>query len=134
MEKLKDLLSSSNQASVKPSEQSTLIHRSTEFQSHTVQDLLQPVRCQRRIVIVGKDGFSFRSSVNSYSLLPFQERTAVLATLAEKARLTEEIFNTVPGITCNPVQGAMYTFPRITLPQKAIDKAKVCSCIAPGDW
>lgn len=58
---------------------------------------------------------------------PFQERTAVLAELAEKARLTEQILNTVPGITCNPVQGAMYSFPRITLPQKAIDKAKVCA-------
>uniref|UniRef100_A0A673BFA6 Alanine aminotransferase 1 n=1 Tax=Sphaeramia orbicularis TaxID=375764 RepID=A0A673BFA6_9TELE len=56
--------------------------------------------------------------------LLFPERTAVLAALAEKARLTEQVFNTVPGITCNPVQGAMYTFPRITLPQKAIDKAK----------
>ncbi|XP_036934543.1 alanine aminotransferase 2-like isoform X2 [Acanthopagrus latus] len=53
-----------------------------------------------------------------------KERTAVLADLAEKARLTEQILNTVPGITCNPVQGAMYSFPRITLPQKAIDKAK----------
>uniref|UniRef100_G3NDB1 alanine transaminase n=1 Tax=Gasterosteus aculeatus aculeatus TaxID=481459 RepID=G3NDB1_GASAC len=52
-----------------------------------------------------------------------KERATVLATLAEKARLTEQIFNTVPGITCNPVQGAMYTFPRIALPQKAIDKA-----------
>lgn len=51
----------------------------------------------------------------------------MLANLAEKARLTEQIFNTVPGITCNPVQGAMYTFPRITLPQRAIDKAKVCT-------
>lgn len=66
-----------------------------------------------------------------------QERTAVLTALAEKARLTEEIFNAVPGITCNPVQGAMYTFPRITLPQKAVIKAKVwathfahgCSCL-----
>ncbi|XP_008305774.1 alanine aminotransferase 2-like [Cynoglossus semilaevis] len=53
-----------------------------------------------------------------------KEKTAVLAALAEKARLTEQTFNTVPGIVCNPVQGAMYTFPRITLPQKAIDKAK----------
>lgn len=55
-----------------------------------------------------------------------QERTAVLDALAKKARMTEQIFNTVPGITCNPVQGAMYTFPRITLPPKAIAKAKVC--------
>ncbi|XP_058480296.1 alanine aminotransferase 2-like [Solea solea] len=53
-----------------------------------------------------------------------KEKTEVLAALAEKARLTEQTFNTVPGITCNPVQGAMYTFPRITIPQKAIDKAK----------
>lgn len=51
----------------------------------------------------------------------------MLANLAEKAKLTEEIFNTVPGIKCNPVQGAMYTFPQITLPQKAIDKAEVCA-------
>lgn len=58
---------------------------------------------------------------------PCQERTVVLSALAEKAKLTEQIFNTVPGITCNPVQGAMYTFPRIALPQKAIDKAKVCT-------
>lgn len=49
----------------------------------------------------------------------------MLANLAEKAKLTEEVLNTVPGIKCNPVQGAMYTFPQITLPQKAIDKAKV---------
>lgn len=53
-----------------------------------------------------------------------KERTAVLADLAEKAKLTEQTFNKVPGICCNPVQGAMYTFPRITLPQKAIDQAK----------
>ncbi|KAM3593472.1 uncharacterized protein V6R79_013645 [Siganus canaliculatus] len=59
----------------------------------------------------------------SYSTF-MKERTAVLAALAEKARLTEEILNTVPGIACNPVQGAMYSFPCITLPQKAIDKAK----------
>lgn len=61
------------------------------------------------------------------NFLLLQERTAVLVALAEKARLTEELFNTAPGITCNPVQGAMYTFPRITLPQKAIVKAKVWS-------
>lgn len=60
-------------------------------------------------------------------LISLQERTAVLSELAQRANLTEQMFNTVPGITCNPVQGAMYTFPRITLPQKAINKAKVCT-------
>ncbi|XP_051990322.1 alanine aminotransferase 2-like [Xyrauchen texanus] len=53
-----------------------------------------------------------------------KERTAVLSALAEKAKLTEEILNTVPGISCNPVQGAMYSFPRITLPERAITEAK----------
>uniref|UniRef100_A0A8C5EL42 alanine transaminase n=1 Tax=Gouania willdenowi TaxID=441366 RepID=A0A8C5EL42_GOUWI len=53
-----------------------------------------------------------------------KEKTAVLAALAEKASITEQAFNTMPGFTCNPVQGAMYTFPRISIPQKAIDKAK----------
>ncbi|XP_043834040.1 alanine aminotransferase 1-like isoform X2 [Dromiciops gliroides] len=53
-----------------------------------------------------------------------QEKTAVLADLAEKALLTEKILNKTPGIHCNPVQGAMYSFPRIQLPPKAVQHAK----------
>ncbi|KAM9458585.1 alanine aminotransferase 2-like isoform 2-T2 [Salvelinus alpinus] len=53
-----------------------------------------------------------------------KERTATLSLLAEKAKLTEQILNTVPGITCNPVQGAMYSFPNISLPEKSINEAK----------
>ncbi|NXK43471.1 ALAT2 aminotransferase, partial [Piprites chloris] len=52
------------------------------------------------------------------------EKTAVLGALAHKAQLTEEIFNKTPGIHCNPVQGAMYSFPRIDLPPKAVAAAK----------
>uniref|UniRef100_A0A8C6UYB5 alanine transaminase n=1 Tax=Neogobius melanostomus TaxID=47308 RepID=A0A8C6UYB5_9GOBI len=52
-----------------------------------------------------------------------KERTATLSALAEKAKLTEKILNTVPGIRCNPVQGAMYSFPCITIPDKAIKEA-----------
>uniref|UniRef100_A0A673XTE8 alanine transaminase n=1 Tax=Salmo trutta TaxID=8032 RepID=A0A673XTE8_SALTR len=55
-----------------------------------------------------------------------KERTANLDILAEKAKMTEQVLNTVPGIHCNPVQGAMYTFPRLSLPEKAINAAKVC--------
>jgi len=54
-----------------------------------------------------------------------QERTATLSALAEKAKLTEEILNTVPGIRCNPVQGAMYSFPSINIPKAAIEAAAV---------
>ncbi|KAL0966260.1 hypothetical protein UPYG_G00293080 [Umbra pygmaea] len=53
-----------------------------------------------------------------------KERTATLSGLAEKAKMTEEILNTAPGIRCNPVQGAMYSFPNISLPEKAIKEAK----------
>jgi len=60
----------------------------------------------------------------SYELFQ-KEKQNVLGTLALKAKLTAEKFNSIPGIKCNTVQGAMYSFPQITLPQKAIDKAKV---------
>ncbi|XP_062987313.1 alanine aminotransferase 1 isoform X2 [Elgaria multicarinata webbii] len=53
-----------------------------------------------------------------------QEKQAVLSALAKKARLTEETFNQAPGIHCNPVQGAMYAFPRIYLPPRAVQEAK----------
>ncbi|XP_069477884.1 alanine aminotransferase 2 isoform X2 [Ambystoma mexicanum] len=52
------------------------------------------------------------------------ERQAVLSNLAEKASLTEEILNQAPGIRCNPVQGAMYSFPRIEIPEKAVKLAQ----------
>lgn len=59
------------------------------------------------------------------SFMQFQaEKQAVLADLAAKAKLTEQVFNAVPGIRCNPVQGAMYSFPRIELPPRAIQRAK----------
>lgn len=42
----------------------------------------------------------------------------MLAELAAKGRkLTEQVFNEAPGIRCNPVQGAMYSFPRMELPR-----------------
>ncbi|KAJ6661522.1 hypothetical protein lerEdw1_014432 [Lerista edwardsae] len=53
-----------------------------------------------------------------------QEKQAVLSTLAKKARLTQEAFARAPGIRCNPVQGAMYAFPRIQLPPRAVEEAQ----------
>lgn len=55
---------------------------------------------------------------------PGQERRAVLAELAAKAKLTEQVFNEAPGIRCNPVQGAMYSFPRMELPPRAVQRAQ----------
>ncbi|XP_027540730.1 alanine aminotransferase 2-like [Neopelma chrysocephalum] len=53
-----------------------------------------------------------------------EEKESVLNNLAKKAILTEDMFNKIPGIHCNPLQGAMYAFPRIFIPSKAIEEAK----------
>ncbi|XP_063912075.1 alanine aminotransferase 1-like isoform X1 [Zophobas morio] len=53
-----------------------------------------------------------------------QEKTTVLESLRIKAKLISETFNTFKGFSCNPVQGAMYAFPQIKLPPKAIEEAE----------
>ena len=35
------------------------------------------------------------------------------------------MLNSLEGVTCNEVTGALYAFPRFRLPQKAIEEAKV---------
>ncbi|KAF6078347.1 hypothetical protein HJG60_009192 [Phyllostomus discolor] len=54
-----------------------------------------------------------------------REKESVLSNLAKKAKLTEDLFNQVPGIHCNPLQGALYAFPRIFIPPKAVEAAQV---------
>uniref|UniRef100_A0A2C9K2Y1 alanine transaminase n=1 Tax=Biomphalaria glabrata TaxID=6526 RepID=A0A2C9K2Y1_BIOGL len=53
-----------------------------------------------------------------------QQKEKVLGDLAEKGRMTTELFNSIPGISCNPVQGAMYAFPKLDIPKKALEAAK----------
>lgn len=65
--------------------------------------------------------------------MPFlQEKKNVLDTLALKAKVVADGFNSMDGVTCNTVMGAMYSFPNITLPQKAIEKAKVSVPLPPS--
>ena len=45
--------------------------------------------------------------------------------------MTMEALNSIENVKCNEVAGAMYAFPRITLPKKAIEAAKV-SCFISG--
>lgn len=40
------------------------------------------------------------------------------------AQALEEALNRLEGITCNKAEGAMYLFPRIRLPEKAIKAAE----------
>lgn len=60
----------------------------------------------------------------SYQLF-MQEKESVLSSLKEKAQLVTELLNKIEGVKCNPVQGAMYAFPQITIPPKAVQHAKV---------
>lgn len=51
------------------------------------------------------------------------EQTAVLASLKGRALLTTSTLNSLEGIRTNPVAGAMYSFPRITIPEAAVKAA-----------
>jgi alanine transaminase len=64
-----------------------------------------------------------RSGEPSYELFE-QERQKILSDLKAKAKLVAETFNSIEGISCNQVAGAMYAFPRIELPEKAIKAAE----------
>ena len=52
------------------------------------------------------------------------EKDRTLSSLARRAKLVADTLNTIPGFSCNTVQGAMYAFPQITLPEKAIKAAE----------
>lgn len=52
------------------------------------------------------------------------ERDAVLDSLKRRARRMTDTFNSMEGVHCEEVDGAMYAFPNITLPPKAIEAAK----------
>lgn len=53
-----------------------------------------------------------------------KEAASIKDSYKKKAKMTTEILNSLEGFKCNEVAGAMYAFPRITLPQKAIEAAK----------
>ncbi|XP_055524080.1 alanine aminotransferase 1 [Wyeomyia smithii] len=59
----------------------------------------------------------------SYDLF-MKEKNGVLESLKDRAKMVADTFNSIEGFSCNPVQGAMYAFPQIRLPPKAIEAAK----------
>ncbi|KAL9228471.1 hypothetical protein vseg_004052 [Gypsophila vaccaria] len=52
------------------------------------------------------------------------EKDGILSSLARRAKTLEDAFNSLEGVTCNKAEGAMYLFPRINLPKKAIEAAE----------
>ncbi|XP_011169172.1 alanine aminotransferase 2 isoform X2 [Solenopsis invicta] len=63
---------------------------------------------------------------NEPSYEQFQkEKKETLRSLAERSQFIVDTLNSIPGYKANPPMGAMYVFPRIELPLKAIEKARV---------
>jgi len=54
-----------------------------------------------------------------------KEMTDGLESLKRRAHLMTDTFNSLEGVTCNFTEGAMYSFPRIRLPKKAIEAAEL---------
>ena len=52
------------------------------------------------------------------------EKAAILASLRKRAHMMTDGFNSLEGVTCNFTEGAMYSFPQLHLPAKAIAAAK----------
>lgn len=53
-----------------------------------------------------------------------KQKSEILSELKHKAKLTADGFNAVDGVSCQIVQGAMYSFPQIKLSEKFVNKCK----------
>ncbi|KAG0369891.1 hypothetical protein BGZ54_008543 [Gamsiella multidivaricata] len=53
-----------------------------------------------------------------------KEYDDIYSSLIKRAAILEETFNSLEGCTCNSADGAMYLFPQIRLPKKAIEAAR----------
>ena len=65
--------------------------------------------------------------------LYLEERSGIIARLSERAKVVAEAFNSCEGVTCNPTEGAMYSFPRIHLPARALAAAREANK-SPDTW
>eukprot|EP00043_Microstomoeca_roanoka_P029054 m.20681 g.20681 ORF g.20681 m.20681 type:complete len:482 (-) comp8941_c0_seq1:9-1454(-) len=59
----------------------------------------------------------------SYELFN-KECTDIYESLKRRAEMITVAFNALPGISCQPVEGALYAFPRIRLPEGAVKEAE----------
>ncbi|XP_052741770.1 alanine aminotransferase 1 [Bicyclus anynana] len=48
-----------------------------------------------------------------------QEKRATLRALGERARTAHREFNSIPGYSCNIIDGSMFAFPRVEIPERA---------------
>ena len=74
----------------------------------------------------------------SYRLFD-EERNAILSELGKRAKMMEEGLNRIPGIHCQPIDGAMYAYPSLSLPAGRTDEEYCMTlleatgvCVVPG--
>ncbi|MCX7775670.1 MAG: aminotransferase class I/II-fold pyridoxal phosphate-dependent enzyme [Rectinemataceae bacterium] len=67
------------------------------------------------------------------------ERTGILSELAKRATILADGLNKIPGISCQPIEGAMYAFPSLSLPAGKNDEEYCMAlleetgvCVVPG--
>jgi aspartate/methionine/tyrosine aminotransferase len=58
-----------------------------------------------------------------------KETTEIFKSLKERAELVTKLFNSIEGIKCRASSGALYAFPRIEIPIRAIEHARVITYI-----
>lgn len=68
-----------------------------------------------------------------------EEKKGILSELAKRAKILADGLNAIPGISCQPITGAMYAFPSIKLPQGRTDEEYCMAlleqegvCLVPG--
>lgn len=52
-----------------------------------------------------------------------RERDAIMCGLRDKAAMVHSALNALPGVSCQPLEGAMYAFPKIELPDAFVRRA-----------
>ncbi|XP_073233334.1 alanine aminotransferase 2-like isoform X2 [Porites lutea] len=57
-----------------------------------------------------------------------KEKMAILDSYQRKAKITTKMLNSLKDVSCNPVTGSLYAFPKVILPQKAVEEAKLKNC------
>ncbi|KAG0612620.1 hypothetical protein M758_6G041900 [Ceratodon purpureus] len=59
-----------------------------------------------------------------------EERDSILSSLARRAKVLTEAMNKLEGVSCNAAEGAMYVFPRLDLPERALKAAGAVGMLA----
>ena len=53
-----------------------------------------------------------------------EEKQSILGSLARKAKMLQKALNECQGVTCTDAQGALYLFPRLSLPRRFVEECE----------